>query len=436
MRNQHTTERRSPFPRILLFTGLLWIAFLVAACGGKDSENVNLYVINGYAGSDNISLIGPTGTLVSNLKFGDRYKPDFPIEFNRNLGGEFTLLVDGAPQPFEVSSDLFALYPQETATMVVVKRSAKEAASMIVIRHIQTVSSMAILSIINGLSLSNTYADSFFSIIPEFRYRNPAEVGYLNESDAASKLQVSTTCPGKTLPFADAPPPLKRKGPHGEKTLYDAISANPWFFQVPCSSENGATMAGSQCAVWGRPLYENGPSQIGPSIDTIAYSNTSDYLKCLAGIIQPKKEEPGAGGVPTVKDVCKDNTPLVWKDMTIDAEGLIKCQEPKVTSLQALAPVSGQQDNSHYYIQIPPNGSKDVTFRFRTPAMDTIFGTASGTGIASQGDGKLIEITQTLLPQNQYHVLVYGRPVSPMLWQWKTSDSIAALPEYPGGKTP
>ena len=91
-----------------------------ATATGARGDSVYLYFFNGYVGSTSMTVIGPTGTLVSGVPFGERTKP---VLFDRTLGTNLTVLLDVIPEPVQISPSLFDLYPQETATVLLKRRT-------------------------------------------------------------------------------------------------------------------------------------------------------------------------------------------------------------------------------------------------------------------------------------------------------------------------
>jgi len=75
--------------------GIALVALLASAgCGGNSNggEFVWLQVVNGYPGSQSASVYGPSGTIASNLEFGQR--TDEFIRVNRNLGTEIQIVLE------------------------------------------------------------------------------------------------------------------------------------------------------------------------------------------------------------------------------------------------------------------------------------------------------------------------------------------------------
>ncbi|MBA2662509.1 MAG: hypothetical protein H0U74_09465 [Bradymonadaceae bacterium] len=149
----------------------------VSACGdggGGGGEVVNFYIFNGYAGSSSMSLYGPSGTIVTGLGFGARSGEAIAID--RNLGTEFTLVLDGAPQSIDLTSPLFALYPHETGTMLLKRRSGLDEADATTYRHVQSAGNDCRIVFDNALS---TLSDGLgnFGYMVAFDM-TPAQAGY------------------------------------------------------------------------------------------------------------------------------------------------------------------------------------------------------------------------------------------------------------------
>ncbi len=154
----------------------------MASCGdqggggeGGEGEVVYLYVFNGYAGSKSMSLYGPSGKVVTGLGFGVR-SPE-PVAVDRNLGTEFQLVVDGAPQTVELNFPLFSLYPQETGTLLFKKRADVADADATIYRHVRSKSDECRLVFDNALSLSSEGL-GHFGFVPLFEFSNSVGGGY------------------------------------------------------------------------------------------------------------------------------------------------------------------------------------------------------------------------------------------------------------------
>lgn len=328
---------------------------LGSSCGGGGAggsdEVVYLYIFNAYPGTKSLSLYGPSGAIVTNLAFGQR--TPVPVPVDRNLGTNFTLTLDGAPQPFNTASDLFGLYPHETATFLIKKRSAVDAADAMTIRHVQSISPVCRMWFYNALSLSNRDVGSF-DYLAAWRIEQPADAGYA----------------------ANDP----RNG------LYSAMQSYPYFYTT--DTEKG--LPGAYRFVWA------GVAAQGGSI--LSHRPTADYLECLG-------DDP-------------------------DDKQKADCAEPQIYPGHVIGVDNGE---SRAFV-VPPflmDGENcRVPFQLHSD-FDSIF---VGEGHQS---GERLETEATFAKGQDYHWVLYGRPVNPLVAAWASSDGatgggFVTLPPYPG----
>ncbi len=178
----------------------------LASCGedggGGGDEVVHLYIFNGYAGSKSMSLYGPSGKVVTGLGFGQRTAE--PVAVDRNLGTEFKLVVDGAPQTVKLEFAMYSLYPHETGTLLLKKRSDVEDADATIYRHVRSKSGECRLVFDNAMSLSSAGL-GMYGFIPLFEMPNAAAAGYArNERKERNGLMDTID---KTAYFALVPHP-------------------------------------------------------------------------------------------------------------------------------------------------------------------------------------------------------------------------------------
>lgn len=208
--------------------------------GGEGNEVVHLYVFNGYAGSKSMSLYGPSGKVVTGLGYGQRTAE--PVAVDRNLGTNFKLVVDGAPQSIDTTFALFSLYPHETGTLLFKKRTGQATASATIYRHVQSRAQTCRLVFDNSLSLENEGLGQF-GFLPLFELGNAANGGYLRNNEVEPR-----------------------------PALMDFIDQNPYFALVPHFEDEASLM-----------LVHVGPgTRINFETGTFrAPKPTEEYVKCL-----------------------------------------------------------------------------------------------------------------------------------------------------------
>jgi len=393
------------------------------SCGaGGDRETVYLFVINGYAGSESIDVYGPTGPIVQGLPFGDRTEE--PVEINRASGTDFIIVIKGTPTPIELEFNLFAMYPQETATLFIKKRSSVESAAVSLYRHIQTIDPYCALTLENGLSLNNDFLTvGSFSFAPEFNLGTAEGGGYFDETQE----RVFTECGPLPLPTL---PPIPRP------TLKQAIDANPYFFLVDCQLPSGAARV---CPVAARLEDDQGK--------VIGFKPTAEYFQCVQQAISIKQPE---GAMPSpfppadAQVQCPEGE-LTWDDVQVDAAAVEECKALTEYDTQLLEPGDGQQtyslsprpaplsdDFSGLILGSDDQEVCDVQFRVRTPAVTTIFGPqADSSDPGKHGEGAYTESSIAIPVGAEHFWVLFGRPVNPLVWQWNSSENFVDLNEFP-----
>jgi hypothetical protein len=163
------------------------LSFALPGCGdgAASQETVYLHVFNAYPGSSQMSLYGPSGRIVTGLPYSGRTAQ--PVAVNRNMGTTFTLVIDGAPQSIELDFALFDLYPQETGTLLIRRRSSTDMASAHIYRHQQSISRQCRLVIDNALSV-DTSDITRYGFMAAFRYDNIGSAGYTSDDPRGSSF--------------------------------------------------------------------------------------------------------------------------------------------------------------------------------------------------------------------------------------------------------
>lgn len=374
----------------------------VTGCGSSEGgETVYLFVINGYTAAETLSVFGNAGPVVQGLKFGERSEE--PIEVNRNFGTQFTVVIDGMPQAVELEHDLYSMYPQETGTLFIKKRSGTSDIATSLFRHVQTIDPSCQFTFENGLSLSNEYVTAgSFSYAPEFRIEDRPSSGYLDET----QVPVITEC---------GPLPTPTRSPIPRPELLSAIDNDPYFFYVGCVSDVQSNLL---CPVWGESEVED---------EVIAAPPTAEYFECIAGAVTVKQPE-GAEPLPfpgaDAQVQCPEG-PLTWDDVQVDPLAVAECKALKKYNTTFAKPNEGSEVITYRNIGC------EQTFRIRTPGLQVIFGPKDGDTLGQHGDGDYVESTIEIPVGSEHFYVLFGRPVNPLIWQWNSGEAFVDLAPYP-----
>lgn len=374
----------------------------VTSCGTADGgETVFLFVINGYTAAETLSVFGNAGPVVQGLKFGERSAE--PIEVNRNFGTEFTIVIDGMPEAVELTEELFAMYPQETGTLFVKKRSGTNDISTSLFRHVQTIDPSCQFTFENSLSLSNTnVTGGSFSYLPEFRIEGRAESGYLDET----QVPVITEC---------GPLPTPTRDPIPRPALLTAIDNDPYFFYVDCPSD---VLSNLICPIFGESENED---------EIIGAPPTQEYYECIAGAVtikQPEGMEPLPFPGADAQVQCPDGA-LTWDDVQVDPLAVADCKALKKYNATFAKPDDGAEKITYRGIGC------EQQFRIRTPGLQVIFGPKDGADLGQHGNGAYVESRIKIPVGSEHFYLLFGRPVNPLIWQWNSGENFVDLGPYP-----
>ena len=406
----------------------LCLTFGVWGCGDDSGgESIFLYVTNGYPGADSMTLIGPTGTIASGLPFGARTAE--PVEVDRNVNSsDFQVIIDGAPETMSVGKNLFALYPQETATMFISRRSGEASAEATFYRHIRSPDPDCLLTFGNSLSLSEAHmAGDFLTFSYQTEWQRDPKPMY----DASRENLASTRCG-----FTQIPQRFKRP------QLHTQIQNDNWFVPVTGGDENDKRYQ----LVWAErridPRTGNLRSEGIVANGVRAEPTTKDFIECLSGAVSIKKEEDsGGGGIPSLPGGDEEECPaatgnqaqlpdgeqvtLMGSDQVVwDDESARECTELRRYGGFSVAPAS---PDSFQVFELAPNADRTCGFpvRFRTPTMDLIFQTQDSD------EGDFITTDVTFPMSEQHFVVLFGRPINAFIDQWNADETAVSLDEYP-----
>lgn len=409
------------------------VALIFSGCGAANGDDVvYLHVIHAYAGGGSVSVYGPSGTIAQNLNFGEA---EGPVAFDRSTyQGQMNVELEGVPGLVQKNIDLYSLYPGEHATVLIQRRSGYREIETSILRHHQlTIDNTALpffscaFELRNAMSLTDEYTDGRFDFMPEWRLE---EARYSRFYDSALENNIPTEC--GPLPLSDIPGGDQVRATRQE--VHDAITNQPWFFTVQA---NDSTVPGALAFVKG--FYTGAGGQV------TAWRPTAEYLECLSGAVQIQQDPnammtstsqcgTGANGEPTVPRNAQGG-PLV----TVDAFAISECLQ--LTGYSGSSLKSDTQTSTIYYYNPDDSagGTCNQDLRLRTHSVDSIF---DPTQAPTRAGGKLVQL-QLRMPKGTWqHAVVYGRPISPLVYMFTSDDVDNGLaedwsaPEYPNDIIP
>lgn len=400
--------------------------FTMVGCSSEGGEEtVFLYIINGYPAAATMDVISPTGTLTSGARFGDRMARDgpcppgescIPIRFDRQFGTDMTIIAENTPQPLGIDAELFAMYPHETATMVLNRKDSQRSVQGTILRHTQTISTDCALTLMNGLSLSNEFmSEGFdFSVAPEFNLA-PAEAGFGDERSRPFVTECGALPNGENDTEHDQ---LMRPG------VLAQVAENPWFYPVTCEDQTNREFF---CWGWGVPTVD-GRSRLYDQGQIITVLDTEEYFECIEGAITINQEEDADSPLPfpaaDAQVECPDR-PIEWTDVTVDQQAVEDCRDETIKQVFTLEP-GGEGD---LFTLLGPRAC-DVEFRIRNEGQDIIFGPEDGDSLGNHQDGALVQSVISVPDGSQHFWVLLGRPVNPIVWQWDSGDTFVDLANF------
>ena len=276
--------------------------------------------------------------------------------------------------------DLFALYPQETATLAVSRRDDMEAAAT-VIRHPQSISHQCRLLMYNAMSLETDTNDVG-------RYNAMIGWDLSNDVEASGydrQLEEDNLEPGDV-----------------RDDLHDRIPDHPFFALATGDEEEVGLIP-----VWLGPEGYTEPPLIDYEEGTVVTERPSEpYIECMEEAEEaeddPDQEPPDCDELVQFE--------VATAEPGGEAADLLYYYWPSTFGL------SGDQCNQ--------------PFRIFTDFANVFEG--------EHMDGERIDHTapDDHVRGNHYFVTLYGRSVNPGLETWLVSDRLEELPDYPGGHEP
>jgi hypothetical protein len=405
--------------RILL--GCLAASLLaLAGCGnGQDDEVVHLHIFNAYPGAGSISVYGPSGVVARDLPFGER--TDKPVAVNRNLGSSFTILIDGAPRPFETQIPVWSMYPHETGTVLFKRRIGETAIDEPVLyRHVQT-------GYRTGDQVPTNERQESCRLVLDNALSG--ETGNLLNMTYLPAFKINPSCVGYKAQIGSFTDPRLDPRFGGDPQFIQRIADNPWFYPVDVTTskvgyikDSATCPAFSTTDEFGRIVVPAGSFELvwagsnfgtrtfdGESGDVIVPPPTGDLMECL-------------GWDP---DEDADEQPDV-----ITEESLANCLS---ASYSARRVDTVQREIQFYEFPVGLGDGIDPQrcgFDIRADSdFESIF-----TG--SNLDGNPVIARADFAPNQYYFWVLYGRPVNPFVETWGSNQpeeggGFVELPDYP-----
>lgn len=390
--------------------------FLFSCGGGEEGDNyeiVYLRIFNGYPGTTNLSLYGPTGTVITGLPFGKG--SEGAIAVDRSLGTDFTLILDGVPEPIDLTPELYSLYPHETATLFIVRRTDASTADFKLYRHIQAISPACRILVDNNLSVANQ-AQGLFNFISGWHFPVIDNGGYSQsfESDIIDGLNAETPACMDLTQF--------KRDQYFTPSLFSQISDHP-YFAVEIGGEQEIDFFGNFRGlqwVWiGEEDYVDIPRVDFTSGTLVTHRTSNDFLICMreaAEAVDPDDECDPGWDAPFI--ACLD-------------------QQTQSVLLHTAGDASSETFVLHYYpetIGNPPNVC-DAEIRIFSDFGNIFQGEH---GYDGYNNNTRVDFSAEFGLSDHFFYVLYGRPVNPKGAAWKASvggeDSggFVDLPPYPG----
>jgi hypothetical protein len=449
---------------VAIVSGLL----LAWGCGGRNDEVVYLDVFNGYPGSGALSVFGPTGAVTNGLPFGQRTSNFTTI--NRNVGTSFQIQIEGATSTAETDLPLYSMYPHESATLFIKRRSGQGRVDTAFMRHVRTgykkEDRQCAMVFDNALSTGNPDIATY-KYLPVFKV-NPACAGYLPK--LGSYREDGKDIDGPDYLFR---PNLVSTDRDGDGTAEPGIVERfPWF--VATQSSEGDIIDVRNVAEGGCPAYsskvgvddgessggEGGGSGSNSPVrgQVIAGNSTVEFVwapfRSILTLERARELQRAGGNVPSVDlesgsvvsaaptreylncigwNPNKSAADNVEKLQELKRQKIEKCKSGQFTS----SPVTLGQQLTQY--EMPAGLGKGVAgdtcgFQVRIASdFFTIFRRPSN----DEPGGEPISQTYTFPPSQFSFWVLYGRPIDPFVESWGVADKqsgggFVRLPKYPG----
>lgn len=434
--------------RLLAIALMIGLSVVFTSCGdsSENYETVFIYFINAYPGTAKMTVIGPTGPVSEDLAYGERTAA--PIEIDRSRGVEYQFTFDS--RIYEGELPLFAMYPHETATLMVSFRADEETLAYSFYRHVQSIDDSCILTFDNNLSVTNDGLSKGleYTMVPEFRrptsfnsqlwWGNGRDysLNVIGRSAYAALITDEATlvtfkykeCPigvNNGQRTEDNPDLLVRKvpccaGSSCTPTPVDqVIDADPWFYPYVDENDFLQDGYGLRCL---KSDGTTGTASPGEGGTIFIYPTSQEYVDCVVDILEPFNED-----LVEEEGVCPAGG-LRWDDFDLGEQfrnKLVTCLAAKKEVAAGVIPPGGERFSIL--------GTCGGEFRIRTPGLTSIFGPEYGENAVPgfHQNGDYINTKFVTPPGSEHFYVPFGRPVNPLIWQWNSGEAFVDLAQYP-----
>ncbi len=417
---------------------MLLVAVLMACssmgCGDADGEGSGedffyVYVVHGYAGQGELSVYGSAGPLATGLNYGEiAGDPDNaarPLKVDRaRFDGNVQILLSGATEVATIALDSFAFYPGETVTLFLTRRSGPNTYDLRVMRHNQVANRAptsrldedsaynCVLSVANGLSLSNVYTPNAFDIQLQWQLPTPPTdpnepnptAPQLNRLvyDAMRDQNVETVCgPLSAGDFAMAPMAAQSAISQAIATrtmILQQITPTSWYYMV--RGESG--FLEFRLAQWIAPD--------GGGATVTGWRSSREYQQCVGGAVQVPVIMNSSGAV--------DCDRMKFNEIQVDDVRLRECNRPVTYAGITISP--GDPNGQTFYVRSGDGQTCNFKFRPRTRNVDLVFN--------HNGMDSLAEF-QANYPINSWQYFTFfGDPVSPFAYSLNSKQDANGVP--------
>ena len=404
-------------------------------CGnqGPKPETVWLHVFNAYPGVSSLSLYGPNGAVTTDLPFGKRTNSYQSVD--RNLGTDFTLILEGAPTTFEISLPLYDMYPHESGTVFFKRRSGADTVDEpIVFRHVQTgyteEDKQCRLILDNAISAQNDDI-AIFNYVPAMKIR-PSCTGYVDEIGTYNdRDQMAEAKNGQMIQVGR---PWLHNTNNNKKPEF---VRQPWF--IPADAQGGGIVDVRN--------VKNGKC---PALDSTPDDNKNKRDQQVVGedtvefIWAPQADVDYESGTFTAAPPTRQYMDCIGWDpdknanrQSIESDQVDKCQGTQQTT--DVVKLNNEVVSLRFPagIGLKSNGDNLTSKQcgFEQTIMSDFFNV-----FKEPGDKKKKEAVTRMIkykPSQYYFWVLYGRPVNPLVEEWGANTpgrggGFVELPNYPG----
>lgn len=417
----------------------------VSSCALTDSDDyIYLYILHGYAGGGSVAAYGPSGSIASGLEFGELSEV---VKIDRSrYQGTIDLALDGVPGLVPIQVPLFDLYPREAATLVVQRRTGNTTLETRLLRHhligVDAASPSfykCATQVTNALSVSNAETDNRYDFATEWKftvqearfvYNDQVEQNINTNCGPVSVQDVSDLLGPIQDPVDLTRPPVNLIPSRQQQLESMREDQNLWLMMVqaePLRPEEG-------------PLTFRYSRWLSEGTSVVGVRSSLEFVECLAGAVSIAQDETSQGGeneeeceivngVKTVP-VGPDGKPRI----NVEALTALECLGFNTYDAVTYSPAAADSFTVFYNPESYGATECERTIRLRTKRVDSIFDPPAAHL------AKLVTIAMNAKRATWQHVVVYGRPIAPVIHQFTSNDLALTFEgeegDYPGGLFP